>query len=189
MTEISKSEVSNPVADQIDVGPPPVQLARGRSHKGTVVAIVAIVLGAGAAFAWLNYGDRLSELAFLVGAPGSTAPTAAGDGVAAADFAAFQQQTSASLQSATQLLAEQRTELKRLSDQLAGLTARIDGLQSAITPAAPAASASVTAPAAAVPVVAAHPRPAPAAPRKRPAAPPAAGAISLGGAPLPTPAR
>jgi uncharacterized coiled-coil protein SlyX len=182
MIDISKSEVSNSVADQINVGPPPVQLAGPRSYKGVVFAIVIIILlGAGAAFAWLTYGDRLSDLAlFGASSSGPTASIGSGDSVATADFAAFQQQTTASLQSATQLLTDQQTELKRLSDQLAGLTTRIDGLQSAIAAATPATAAP--APAAAAPVAAA---PRPIAPRKRPATPPPAGAISLGGAPLP----
>jgi uncharacterized coiled-coil protein SlyX len=176
------------VADQIDVGPPPVQLAGGRSRKGIVLAIVLVVLGAAAVFGWLSFGDELAELAK---SPGSTASVGIGDSVAATEFAAFQAQTSASLESATQALAAQQAELKRLSDQVAGLTARIDGLQSSIATAAPSASAPPTTPAsaAAQSAAAAAPRPAataaprPTAPRKRPAQP--AGAISVGGAPLP----
>ena len=178
MTEIPKSEVSTQVADQIDVGPPPVRLSGGRSYKGLVVVIALMVLAA-AAFVWLSYGERLAELSGA--AP--ERPVSVGDSVATAEFTAFQAQTSASLQSATQLLASQQTELKRLSDQLAALTARIDGLQGTIAAAAPPAAAS-SAPAAAAPVAAA---PRPTAPRKRPAAPAApAGAISVGGAPLPS---
>lgn len=152
---------------------------------GIVVVAVLVVLGAGAAFGWLNYGDRLAELPFFNGAPGSTASIAAADSVSAADFAAFQQQTSASLQAATQLLATQQAELKRLSDQIAGLTARIDGLQGAMTPAAAApAQPATTTLAAPVPEAAAA-APRPTAPRKRPAPSRPAGAISIGGAPLP----
>ena len=174
MTEIPKSEVSTQVADQIDVGPPPVRLSGGRSYKGLVVVIVLMVLAA-AAFVWLSYGERLAELSGA--AP--ERPVSVGDSVATAEFTAFQAQTSASLQSATQLLASQQTELKRLSDQLAALTSRIDSLQGSIAAAPPAATSS--APATAAPVAAA---PRPTAPRKRPAAP--AGAISVGGAPLPS---
>ncbi len=152
-----------------------MQLASGRYRKGIVLAVVVVLLGAAAAFVWFSYGDRLSDLA----TSGSTASVASDDSVSAADFAAFQQQTSASLQSATQLLGDQQAELKRLSDQIAGLTSRIDALQSAPAPAPPAAAAP---PAAVAAPVAATPRPA--APRKRPASPPA-GAISVGGAPLP----
>ena len=175
MTEIPKSEVSTQVADQIDVGPPPVRLSGGRSYKGLVVVIALMVLAA-AAFVWLSYGERLAELSGA--AP--ERPVSVGDSVATAEFTAFQAQTSASLQSATQLLASQQTELKRLSDQLAALTARIDGLQGTIAAAAPPVAAT-SAPAAAAPAA-----PRPTAPRKRPASPAApAGAISVGGAPLP----
>ena len=174
MTEIPKSEVSTPLADQIHVGPAPVRLSGGRSYKGVVLIIVLLVLAAGAAFAWLSYGERLAELSGAA----IERPASVGDSVATAEFTAFQAQISASLQSATQLLASQQTELKRLSDQLAALTSRIDSLQGSIAAAPPAATSS--APATAAPVAAA---PRPTAPRKRPAAP--AGAISVGGAPLP----
>lgn len=182
MIEIPKSEVSTQVADQINVGPPPVRLSGGRSYRVVLVIIALLVLAAAAAFAWLSYGDRLAEMSGA--AP--ERPVSVGDSVATAEFTAFQAQTSASLQSATQLLASQQTELKRLSDQLASLTSRIDGLQGSIAAAAPPAGTS-SAPTTAAPVAAA---PRPTAPRKRPAAP--AGAISVGGAPLPgagSPAR
>jgi uncharacterized coiled-coil protein SlyX len=174
------------VADQIDVGPPPVQLTGGRSRKGIVLATLLVILGAAAVFGWLSFGDELAELGFFAKAPGSTASMGVGDSVAATEFTAFQAQTSASLQSATQLLNAQQAELKRLSEQLAGLNARIDGLQSTVAAAAPAPSASGVPPvgtpqAAAASPAAAAPRPT--APRKRPAQP--AGAISVGGAPLP----
>ena len=170
------------MADQIDVGPPPVPLSGGRSRKGILLAAVLVVLGAAAVWGWLSFGDELAELGFFAKTPAPTASMGVGDSVAATEFAAFQAQTSASLQSATQLLTAQQAELKRLSEQLAGLTARIDGLQSTIATAAPAASGAppMAAPAAA-PLAVAPPRPT--APRKRPAAP--AGAISVGGAPLP----
>ena len=171
------------MSDPIDVGPPLVRLAGGRSRKGLVLAAVLVAVGAAAVFGWLSQGDEVAE-GLAAKPPGASASV--GDSVAATEFAAFQAQTAASLQSATQLLATQQAELKRLSEQLTGLTARIDGLQSQVVPAAPGA-----APAAATSTPAAAPR-APTAPRKRPASPPApAGAISVGGAPLPgaAPAR
>lgn len=167
------------MADQIDVGPPPVKLAGGRSRKGIVLAAVLVVLGAAAVWGWLSFSDELAELGLVTKAPVSTPSIGVGDSVAATEFAAFQAQTSASLQSATQLLTAQQAELKRLSEQVAGLTARIDGLQGAM--AAPAAAATVPTAAPAPAPVATAPRPT--APRKRPAQP--AGAISVGGAPLP----
>ena len=168
-----------PVADPIDVGPPLVQLAGGRSRKGVVLAVVLVVLGVAAVFGWLSFSEQLADSG-PAKSPASTASISVGDSVAATEFAAFQAQTAASLQSATQLLASQQAELKRLSDQMAGLTARIDGLQSQL--ATPATGAAPT-PAAAASPPAAAPR-APTAPRKRPAPAPAGG-ISVGGAPLP----
>jgi uncharacterized coiled-coil protein SlyX len=171
------------VADQIDVGPPPVQLSSGRSRKGIALAAVLVVLGAAAVWGWLSFGDELAELGFSAKAPGSTASIGVGDSVATAEFTAFQAQTSASLQSATQLLTAQQAELQRLSEQLAGLTARIDGLQSAIAAAAPAGPGTQPASPTAAPAAPAAAAPRPTAPRKRPAQP--SGAVSVGGAPLP----
>ena len=153
--------MSSPLADQIDVGPPPVQLAGGRSRKGIVLAAVLVVFGAAAVFGWLSFSDELAELGLVSKAPVSTPSIGVGDSVAATEFAAFQAQTSASLQSATQLLNAQQAELKRLSEQLAALTARIDGLQGAIATAAPAATSAAAPPtaAAAAPPVVAAPRP------------------------------
>ena len=89
------------------------------------------------------------------------------------DFQAFQQQITGTLQSTAQLVAAQQAEIKRLSDQVAALTAKIDTLQR------PAASAQAAAPAASPP--------APVAARKKSAAPKQPPAISVGGAPLPPP--
>lgn len=171
------------MADPIDVGPPPVHLGGGRSRKGVVLAVVLVVLGAAAVFGWLSLSDQPTD-GFPAKSPASTASV--GDSVAATEFVAFQAQTAASLQSAAQLLASQQAELKRLSEQLAGLTARIDALQSQAALPAPVAA---PAPTAAASSPAAAPRP-PTAPRKRPAPAPAGG-ISVGGAPLPgaAPAR
>jgi uncharacterized coiled-coil protein SlyX len=117
--------------------------------------------------------------------------SAAEGSVSATDFAAFQQQTGSSIQAATELLTAQQTELKRLSDQIQGLTTQVVGLTAKIdtmqgrgvlSPPAPAAAAP--APMVAAPAAPVAARPAPTVPRKRPADRPA-GAISVGGAPLP----
>ncbi|MET0708303.1 MAG: hypothetical protein ABWY82_15915 [Tardiphaga sp.] len=175
------------MAEQIDVGPPPVPLQGGRSPKGVVI-VVAVVIAAAAGFAWLAYGDRLSELSALTSSAGP-APVTASDtsSVATAEFLAFQQQTSAALQSATQMLTAQQAEMKRLSDDVANLTAKIDQLQGSVASVRTAPPPVVPArPTAAAPAPAAvPPAAAPAAPRKRPTAPRPAGAISVGGAPLP----
>jgi uncharacterized coiled-coil protein SlyX len=131
------------VADPIDVGPPLVQLGGGRFRKGVVLAVVLVVLGAAAVFGWLSLSDQPTTDGFSAKSPASTASL--GDSVAATEFVAFQAQTAASLQSATQLLASQQAELKRLSEQLAGLTARIDALQSQLATPAPGVAPAPTA--------------------------------------------
>ena len=182
------------MADQIDFGPPPVQLQGGRSFKGLVIVALLVVVGA-AGFAWLAYGDRLAELPSMTSSGPNGAVTASDtSSVATAEFLAFQQQTTAALQSANQLLTTQQAELKRLSDEVTGLTAKIDQLQGSVAAvrAAPplVAPRPSAAPAPAAAPVAAAPAPAaPTAPRKRPTTPRPAGAISVGGAPLPPQAR
>lgn len=180
---------------EINVGPPPAALPKRRRSGAVGIIIVLLLLGAGGGYLWLNYNETLTDLVHSVtGNTGShddaqglaTAP--AEGGVSAADFATFQQQTGSSIQAATDLLGAQQAELKRLSDQIQGLTtqladltSKIDHVQGRGTP-PQAASAAALAPR---PV-----RPAPTAPRKRPAVDKPAGAISVGGAPLPPqPAR
>lgn len=142
-------------------------------------AVVLALVGAAAALAWHSYGGgpwSLPSIASLT-APSTAAPTAAPASeppVSAADFRAFQQQIAGSLQSTAQLVAAEQAEIKRLSDQVAALSAKIETLQQQ-----PAATAQAAVPAAA-----------PTAPRKRPAASPKQPpAISVGGAPLPSSAR
>jgi uncharacterized coiled-coil protein SlyX len=70
-----------------------------------------------------------------------------------------QQQLAGQVQAATQLLASQQAEIKRLSDQLAALTGKIDALQQPATP-APVAPVRKK-PAAPAPVAGAPPPPPP----------------------------
>jgi hypothetical protein len=194
--------VADAFNNEINVGPPPVGLPKRRSFGPIGIIAVLLILGAGGGYLWLNYHDQLTDMAQAVtGSTGSRegAPVLASateGGVTATDFTAFQQQTGSAMQAATDLLTAQQTELKRLSDQIqglttqvVGLTAKIDTLQGrgVLAPPAPvvAAPAPVAAAAQAAPVAA---RPAPTAPRKRPADRPA-GAISVGGAPLPAAAQ
>ncbi|WP_371423296.1 hypothetical protein [Tardiphaga sp.] len=184
--------------NEINVGPPPVTLPKRRSFGPLGIIVVLLILGGGGGYLWLNYREALTDMVQAVtGSTGSRdgAPvlaSAAEGGVSATDFAAFQQQTGSSIQAATELLTAQQAELKRLSDQIqglttqvVGLTAKIDALQGRGVLAPPAPAAVPTAPVAAVPAAPVAARPAPTAPRKRPADRPA-GAISVGGAPLPT---
>lgn len=162
------------MADQfnhdIDVGRPP--LAARKSYSGVfgIVAALAVIAGV-SGLLWLNY-DHLVEASSHTGAVASS--TASEDTAALKELQAIQQQTSDTLLATRQLLEAQQAEVKRLSEQVSGLTAKIDQLQ--LRPAPPPPSP---------PAVAAT-KPAP----KKPPAPKPAGAISVGGAPLPAqPAR
>jgi uncharacterized coiled-coil protein SlyX len=133
------------------------------------------MLGAASALAWYAWGNGLPALPSFtssVASPGAAPAEVPDKTVGLKDFQAFQQQIAATLQSTAQLVAAQQAEIKRLSDQVAALTAKIDTLQR------PSASAQAVAPA---------PPPPPAAARKRPTAPKQPPGISVGGAPLPPP--
>jgi uncharacterized coiled-coil protein SlyX len=159
------------------------QPAPGR-RRWVPIAVVAAGLalfGSASALLWSAWGGGLPALpsfASLTSFTSSAAPAEAPDKtVGLKDFQAFQQQIAATVQSTAQLVAAQQAEIKRLSDQVAALTAKIDTLQP------PAATAQ-----AAPPVPPPAPPPAPAA-RKRPAAAKLPPGISTGGAPLPLTGR
>jgi hypothetical protein len=179
---------------EINVGPPPASLRKRRSLGGLLgFLLLLVVVGSAAAFAWLNY-DGLAELTHSAGLTAAGAGSAAEPTVSASDFDAFQQKASTSIQAATDSVTAQQAELKRLSDQVQGLAGQVAALTSRLdqqqTGSGPAPGAVLT-PQAAAPVraaaTAAASRPAPTAARKRPTAPKPAGAISVGGAPLPSP--
>ncbi|QUS39994.1 hypothetical protein RPMA_15025 [Tardiphaga alba] len=181
--------------NEINVGPPPVTLRKRRSFGAVGILAVLLIVGAAGGLVWLNLDtvtDMLHGAANPVSAPGENAEvlaSAAEPAVNAAEFTAFQQQTGSAIQTANDLLNAQKVELKRLSDQvqgltgqLANLTAKLDQMQQGRAAAAPT-PAPVAVPTAAAAPAAASPRPAPTAPRKRAADRPA-GAVSVGGAPL-----
>lgn len=184
---------------EINVGPPPVTLRKRRSFGVVGILAVLLLVGAAGGLLWLNL-DTVTDMVHGVASPASGSgsnsdvlASAPEPTVSAADFTAFQQQTGTSIQTATDLLNTQRAEIKRLSDQIQGLTMqvtsltnRIEQMQQGRAAGGPTAAAGVpAAPVAAgpTPVVAAQ-RPAPTAPRKRAPADRPAGAISVGGAPL-----
>ena len=127
-----------------------------------IVAVLLAMLGAGSAWLWRAYNTA----SFPSFASGSAAPPAiVQQGVGTEEFKALQQQLTGQMQAAAQLVASQQTEIKRLSDQLAALTAKIDALQ---RPAAPAPAAKQVTP------VRKKPAPAPVAAAPAEAAPPPA---------------
>ncbi len=161
------------MADQfhhdIDVGSPPLAVRKSYSGVFGILAALAVIAGV-SGLLWLNY-DHLVEASSHTGTVASS--TAGEDAAALKELQAIQQQTADTLLATRQLLEAQQAEVRRLSEQVSGLTAKIDQLQPRPAPAPPAA-----------PVVAA-PRAAP----KKPPVPKPAGAISVGGAPLPATAQ
>jgi uncharacterized coiled-coil protein SlyX len=160
--------------DEIEDLHPPAP-ARRRWVPIAVVAGLAL-LGSASAWAWYVWDNGLPALPSFtssVAAPGAAPAVAPDKSVGQKDFQAFQQQIAATLQSTAQLVAAQQAEIKRLSDQVAALTAKIQTLQS------PATSPQAAAPAPSPPAT-------PAA-RRRPIAPKEPPGISVGGAPLPPP--
>ncbi|MCX7322617.1 MAG: hypothetical protein NT113_25150 [Hyphomicrobiales bacterium] len=128
-----------------------------------------LLLGIASALVWLNL-DTVTDLLHGSAAPATSTASnadvlasATEPAVSAADFAAFQQRTGDAMQTATGLLNAQQTELKRLSDQVLGLTLQVSKLTRRIEQPSPSRASG-----------------APAAVSTRPA-----GAISVGGAPLP----
>jgi uncharacterized protein HemX len=125
-----------------------------------VVALVLACIGVGLAFFWRAYGSSVVALPSIASAnrtaaaPGVAGP--AEKGVGLSELQAVQQQLAGQLQAATQLLASQQAEIKRLSDQVAALNGKIDALQQ---PGAPAPVSKQVAPVKKKPAaaVAAHP--------------------------------
>jgi hypothetical protein len=131
------------------------------------------------AYLWVNFGDQVRTAVFgIPPATGSTVTASAEQPVSRADFEAFERPTLDTLQSITARLDAQQADLKRLADQVAGLSAKVETLQGA-TSALPAQTAVAPV---AEPV---PPRPPTVAQRRKPAAPTMpSGPISTGGAPL-----
>lgn len=161
------------MTEELDRQIRPVLRRRRGSRLVPVGVVVFAVIASACAYAWVNYGDQVRTAEF--GEPATTAPeTAGGEGpVSRADFDAFRQQTADSLRSTLEGLDAQKADMKRLSDQLAALSAKVDAQQGA------AASIPVQAPivAATTPAI---------VQRKKPLAPKPSGPISIGGAPLPS---
>jgi hypothetical protein len=143
--------------------------ASGPKRLKAIVAVPALaVVGIAAAFLWDAYGGDLPVLSFIKSRTNTTVESI--EAAEMKDFQVFQRQISEQMQTATQLLQSQQTELKLLSDQTAALTAKIDALAQSAPAAQPAIPLSA---------------PAPAQTEKRKPVPKPASGISVGGAPLP----
>ena len=152
-----------------DYAPPEEPKAKRGLPFIVIGACVLAIIGSGSAFAWRAYGGS-SYFSFALGS--SPASTTEPKTVGLDDFRAFQQQIAGQLQSNAQILAAQQAEVKRLSDQMAAVSAKMDAIQSSIAFAR-----------AAIPATAPPRSPQP----KKPAKPNPSPRISIGGAPLPAP--
>jgi hypothetical protein len=168
------------VTEEIDQQVREALRRRQRSRTVPILLIMCAVGGTAGAYLWVNFGDQVRTAIFgIPSATGSTVAASAEQPVSRADFEAFERPILDTLHVITARLDAQQTDLKRLADQVAGLSAKVETVQGtttsipAQTPVAPVA-APVT------------PRPPTVAQRRKPAAPTApSGPISTGGSPLP----
>jgi hypothetical protein len=151
---------------------------RKRSRTVPIFLIMCAVGGSACAYLWVNFGDQARTAVF--GIPPATGSTVAAEQpVSRADFEAFERPILDTLHSITARLDAQQADLKRLADQVAGLSAKVETVQ--------AATSSIPAQTPVAPIAApVPPQPPTVAQRKKPAAPTTpSGPISTGGAPLP----
>jgi uncharacterized coiled-coil protein SlyX len=154
-----------------DVEYEPEEPPKRRRWSPVIVVVALAITGSASAFLWRAYGNNVPMFPSF----GSTPSADAGDKVVVLrDLQAFQQPIVAQTQAATQLLAAQQAEIKRLSDQMTALNAKLDALQHSVASVQPPAAVSVPKPVVPPPV------------RKKPAAPKPAEA-SPAGAPPPPP--
>jgi hypothetical protein len=168
------------VTDELDQQVRDALQRRRRSRIVPIVLILCAVGGSACAYLWVNFGDQVRTAVFgIPPATGSTVAASAEQPVSRMDFEAFERPILDTLHSITARLDAQQADLKRLADQVAGLSAKLETVQAA-TSALPAQTA-VAPVAAPVPL-----RPPTVAQRRKPEAPTTpSGPISTGGAPLP----
>jgi uncharacterized coiled-coil protein SlyX len=109
--------------DDVDYEPEPEPRRRKPWTSIMVVAGLAFI-GIASAFLWRSYGSN-SFPTFSAG----SAPAVTEKGPGLGELQALQQQSSAQIQTALQLLTAQQAEIKKLSDQLTALIGRFDSLQ------------------------------------------------------------
>jgi len=122
--------------------------------RGLLVSLAMLIVSAAAlGYLWLNH-DRLLQAALPMASPSAAQAVTHDDGaisakdaISAKEYELFQRQTSDSIQSATQDIAAQQADLKRLSDQVSTLTAHPEAMQSAAAQASPQQTASARPPA------------------------------------------
>jgi hypothetical protein len=166
--EIRGSFVADELSQEDEPAPVPILHKRKGRAPGALLFVAALgAIAGGVGYLWLNF-DRMvaSYVAQPVPAPavGITVET-----VTLKDFQIFEQRTAESMQSAVQDIAALQSDMKRLSEQLSVLASKPDRVPIVEQPATAVAPA----------------RPSVVATRKKPPIPKPAGAISVGGAPLP----
>jgi hypothetical protein len=168
------------VTDELDQQVRGALQRRQRSRIVPVALIMCAVAGSACAYLWVNYGDRVRTAVFgIPQATGSTVAASAEQPVSRADFEAFERPILDTLHSITARMDAQQADLKRLADQVAGLSAKVETAPGTMT--SMPAQTPVDAVAAPIP-----PRPPTVAQRRKPAAPTVpSGPISTGGSPLP----
>jgi hypothetical protein len=167
------------VTDELDQQVRDALQRRQRSRIVPVALILCAVGGSACAYLWVNYGDQVRTAVFgIPPATGSTVAASAEQPVRRADFEAFERPILDTLHSITARMDAQQADLKRLADQVAGLSAKVET--------APGTMTSMPAQTPVAPVAAPiPPRPPSVAQRRKPAAPTVpSGPISTGGAPV-----
>jgi hypothetical protein len=167
------------VTDELDQQVRDALQSRRRSRI-VPIALIMCAVGGACAYLWVNFGDQVRTAVFgIPPSTGSTVAARAEQPVSRADFEAFERPTLDTLHSITARLDAQQADLRRLADQVAGLSAKVETMQTT--------TSSLPAQTPVAPVVApAPPRPPTVAQRRKPVAPTtSSGPISTGGAPLP----
>jgi uncharacterized coiled-coil protein SlyX len=157
--------------DDVDYEPEEIEAPKRKRWPTYVVVVMLAATGIVSAFLWRAYGNNGPTLPSF----GLTAPADTGDRVVTLkDLQAFQQPIVAQTQAATQLLAAQQAEIKRLSDQMAALNAKLDALQHSVASVQPPAAAPLPRPVVPPPAhkKPAVPKPAEASPAGAPPPPP-----------------
>ena len=165
-------ELDQPVRDALQ--------RRRRSRMVPIALIMCAVGGSALAYVWVSFGDQVRTAVFgIPPATGSTVAASAEQPVSRADFEAFERPILDTLHSMTARMDAQQADLKRLAEQVAGLSAKVET--------APGTMTSIPAQTPVAPVAApVPPRPPAVAQRRKPAAPTVpSGPVSTGGSALP----
>jgi uncharacterized coiled-coil protein SlyX len=110
--------------NDIDYGSPEEPEGKRRALYTIAGVFMLAIIGTGSAFVWRAYYPS-----FAFGrSPASTEPKTVG----LAEFQAFQQQINSQMQANAQILAAQQADVKRLSDQMATISAKMETIQSSI---------------------------------------------------------